>query len=323
MPELRTGTISLWRQLSPVLAVFRLAPEAGLRFPAYEAGQYVALRREGCRLTRRVLEPDGRPRYLPDLDGFGRQKRGPVTHAYSVASAPLETERAGHLEFVVALEISDGLGRFTESLFDMEPREGAELRYVERFAGDFTLSRRAAGFPHALLVASGTGVAPFASMVRQLDQEAAVGRPVPWRVTLVFANRTAPELAFHEELAAIAAARRFDFLYLPSVSRPGAGDSSLGRGRANNLLRHLLGLPLREEEDLQEAKKGSADVSAPTAALERAVRPQLPAAVDPEALRARLVPARTVVLTCGNPSAMSDVRRVAERQAMRFEQEEW
>ncbi len=40
MPETRTGTIARWRQLSPLLAVFRLSPQAPLRFPAYEAGQY-------------------------------------------------------------------------------------------------------------------------------------------------------------------------------------------------------------------------------------------------------------------------------------------
>jgi ferredoxin-NADP reductase len=325
MPETRTGTISLWRQLSPVLAVFRLAPEPGHRFPAYQAGQYIALRREKCRLTRRVTAPDGRPRYLPDLDEHGRQKRGPVAHAYSVASPPFRTDLEGYLELFVALEISDGLGRFTESLFDMEPRQGGELRYVERIAGDFTLARRAAGVPHALLVASGTGIAPFASIVRQLDHEAAQGRVVPWRVTLLFANRTAPELAFHDEFAGIAAARRFDFAYVPAVSRPrdGADGSGVGQGRVGNLLRHVLALPLREEEDLQEALRSGADARVATTALERATRPQLPAGVDPVALRARIEPTQTVILTCGNPAVMADVREVAERRSIRFEREEW
>jgi len=325
MPETRTGTISLWRQLSPVLAVFRLAPEPGHHFPAYQAGQYIALRRENCRLTRRVTGPDGRPRYLPDLDEHGRQKRGPVAHAYSVASPPYRTEREGCLELFVALEVSDGLGRFTESLFDMEPRQGGELRYVERIAGDFTLARRAAGVPHVLMVASGTGIAPFASMVRQLDHEAALGRAVPWRVTLLFANRTVPELAFHDEFAAIAAARRFDFAYVAAVSRPkGEGDGGgVGRGRAGNLLRHVLCLPLREEEDLQEARQAGADLRLATAALERATRPQLPAGVDAAALRARIDPSQTVILTCGNPAVMADVRQVADGRSIRFEREEW
>lgn len=324
MPALRTGTILAWRQLSPLLATFRLGPEGGARFPSYEAGQYIALRRESCRLTRRVAGPDGRSRYVPDLDDCGRQKRGPVTHAYSIASAPSRTESTGELEFLVVLEVADALGRFTEALFDPEQREGETLGYLEHTAGDFTLARRAAGVPHVLMVATGSGLGPFASMVRQLDHDAAVGLPVPWSVTLLFGNRSPGELAFHDEFSAIASARRLDFAYLPTVSRPDDGClPALGRGRATNLLRHVLGFPMAEEERLEEARAKGADTKVAAAALEGAVRPRLPAEADPEALRARLDPERTVVLTCGNPAVMDDVRRVAERRSMRFEREEW
>jgi ferredoxin-NADP reductase len=261
---------------------------------------------------------------VPDLDERGRQKRGPVSHAYSIASSPRGTEREGFLEFLVVLEVADALGRFTEALFESDEREGETLGYFDRIAGDFTLARRAAGIPHVLMVATGTGLAPFASMVRQLDQDAAAGPPVPWSATLVFGNRTPRELAFHDELSAIAAARRFDFVYLPTVSRPDDGASlALGRGRATNLLRHVLGLPMAEEERLEEARATGADTTSAVAALDGAVQPQLPADADPGALRARLDPRRTVVLTCGNPLVMDDVRRVAERASMRFEREEW
>ncbi len=324
MPEYRSGTIGSWRQLSPMLAVFRLTPEGGRRFPAYEAGQYIALRRENCRLTRRIAGPDGRARYVPDLDPKGRQKRGPVMHPYSIASAPYETEGERYLEFLVVLEVASHLGRFTESLFEPDEREGESLGYVERVAGDFTLARRAASVSHVLMVATGTGLAPFASMLRQLRQEARGGRAVPWSVTLFFANRTAGELAFHAELAALAAERPFDFVYVPAVSRPTAGDDpALAQGRATSLLRHVVGLPLREEEELEEARAAGGDSTPAAAALDRATRPRLPEGIDPEDLRRRLDPARTVVLTCGNPSAMDDVRRVADRTGMRFEREEW
>jgi ferredoxin-NADP reductase len=324
MPENRVGTIVAWRQLSPMLATFRLAPPDGLRFPAYEPGQYIALRRENCRLTRRITAPDGRPRYVPDLDAHGRQKRGPVTHAYSIASAPSETARDGRLEFLVVLEVADALGRFTESLFEPEQREGEALGYVERTAGDFTLPRRAASVPHVLMVATGTGLAPFRSMVRELDHLALGGRPVPWAVTLFYANRTPPELAFHDELATIAGARRFDFVYVPSVSRKSAAPlPAVGEGRASNLLRHVVGLPTREEEVLAEARAEGADAGGAATAAERATAPRLPAGIDPGALRARLDPTRTVVLTCGNPNAMDDIRRVASHLGARFEREEW
>jgi ferredoxin-NADP reductase len=324
MPAIRTGTITVWRQLSPVLATFRLAPQEGHRFPSYEAGQYIALRRDDCRLTRRVSGPDGGTRFVPDLDSAGRQKRGTVTHAYSIASAPYQTERHDLLEFLVVLEVASTLGRFTESLFDMEPREGSEMRYVERIVGDFTLARRARGVAHVVMVATGTGLAPLVSMVRQVDHDATVGRPVP-RLTLFFTNRTRPELAFHEELAALADAGHFDFVYVPTVSRPGdeQGREAIGRGRANNVLRMVLGLPMAEEETLEEARRAGRDTAALEEALGRAVAPQLPPGIDLAALQGRLNPASTVVLTCGNPRGMQDVRRAAGGLGIRVEQEEW
>ena len=325
MPEIRTGTVTVWRQLSPVLASFRLAPQKRHRFPSYEAGQYMALRREDCRLTRRVSGPDGRTRFLPELDESGRQKRGPVTHAYSIASAPFQTERDKYVEFLVVLEMASTLGRFTESLFDMDPREGGEMRYVERIVGDFTLARRVGAADHVLMVATGTGLAPLLSMVRQIDHDASAGRPAPARVTLFFANRTRPELAFHEELATIASAGCFDFVYVPTVSRPGdeQGRETIGRGRANNVLRLALGLPMAEEEALEEARQAGRDTEFLEEALTRAVAPQLPADVELAEVRKRLDPSSTVLLTCGNPGAMQDVRRAAEGVGIRVEQEEW
>jgi ferredoxin-NADP reductase len=324
MPDVRTGTITEWSQLSPVLARFRLAPERGHPFPSYEAGQYMALRREDCRLTRRVKGPDGRPRYLPDLDETGRQKRGPVTHVYSLASAPFQTEAEGYVEFLVVLELASTLGRFTESLFDLNPRRGSSMRYVERIVGDFTLARRRGEASGVVMVAMGTGIAPLVSMIRQVDHAAGLGREVV-PVTLFYANRTWHELAFHRELVEIAAARRFDFTYVPSVSRPGdeQGKETVGRGRANNVFRMALGLPMAEEEALQEAQGGGGAARELEAAAARAVPPHLPRDLDPAALRSRMDPASTVVLMCGNPRAMQDVRRAGERVGLRVEREEW
>jgi ferredoxin-NADP reductase len=315
MAERRTGSIRGWRQLSPVLALFRLQPAEGTRFPSYKAGQYIALRRDDCRLTKKVTDEGGRVRYVPDLDEMGRQKRGPVTHSYSISSAPFETERDGHLEFYVVLEISptDALGRLTETLFSLDPRDGQRVDYVDRIAGDFTLDKRAADFESVLLVGTGTGLAPFAAMVKQLDHEASHGKPPPFRVTLLHANRTLSELAYHEDLQAIEAARRFDFAYVPSVSRPDprASDDGLGRGRANNLLRSVFELPLKEEEDGDPR------------AIEAAVRPVLPPRLPRAELRRRLEPAKSVLLTCGNPASMADIKRVADAVGMRFEKEDW
>jgi ferredoxin-NADP reductase len=325
MAEIKTGTVVAWKQLSPVLALFRLMPEKGSPFPRYKPGQYMALRRESCRLTRRVVGQDGRPQFVPNLDESGRQKVGPVTHSYSISSAPFETEQVGHLEFYLVLEIdSEGHpGRLTESLFRIRPEGDDQLEYVNRIVGEFTLDKRTVGFRNVLLVGTGTGLAPFASMMKQLHQEPAQDGV---RFTLLHANRTREELGYHEELEAIEASRGFDFLYVPSVSRPAARDledPTLGAGRANNVLRHIFGMPLKEEEDVRQAEAEGGDVAAARGSLERAVRPALPRRVPLARLRERLEPAQTVILTCGNPLLMADIKRVADAHSIRFEKEDW
>ena len=68
------------------------------------------------------MDGQGRARYAPDLDEQGRQKRGAVTHSYSISSAPCETKEQGWLEFYVVLEKGDAEypGRLTESLAGSE-----------------------------------------------------------------------------------------------------------------------------------------------------------------------------------------------------------
>lgn len=306
MPEVKPGRIVEWRQLSSRLSLFRLLAPDGERFPAYQAGQYIALRRDDCLLTRKVRDETG-IRYVPDLDEQGKQKRGPVTHSYSIASAPFETARDNYLEFYVVLEQGrDGvLGRFTESLFrGAGNHDNDRLAYVERIVGDFTLQKRAAGFEHVLMVGTGTGVAPFVSMVKQLDYEARNGTVPPARYTLLYGNRTLAELAYHQELMAIERSKTFDFVYVPSVSRPTASDQespAIGAGRANNLLRSVLGLPLKDP----------AALAAPP--LHRPLG----------LLQERIVPSQTVILSCGNPQGMADIAEIASRTGMRFEKEDW
>src|SRR5205823_14407850 len=217
-----------------------VGPE-GAFFPPYEPGQYIALRREDCLLTRKVKEGN-EIRYVPDVDEAGVQKRGTVTHSYSISSAPFETTAGNYLEFYVVLERDrEGvLGRFTESLFrGVETHTNERLAYLERIVGDFTLAKRAKGFEHVLMVGTGTGLAPFVAMIKQLQFEAASsGRPLV-RYTLLHTNRTFEELAYHRELQEIEASGALDFVYVPTVSRPDArdlADPRIGTGRANNLL---------------------------------------------------------------------------------------
>ncbi len=328
MAELKVGTAIDQQKLSPVLETFRLKPQSGTRFPEYLAGQYIALRRDRCRLTKKVVGPEGEVRYVPDLDASGQQKIGPVTHSYSIASAPFETREHGALEFYVVLEkAEDGtLGRLSSSFFEMGPPADDKVTYVDRITGNFTLTKAANGFDSVLLVGTGTGLAPFVSMVKELDHEASRGRVDSVKYTLLHTNRTYEELAYHQELLDIEASQRFDFVYVASVSRPAERDledSRMGRGRANNLLRHMFGMPVKEEEELEAAIARGEDASRAKAALARTVAPALPRHLSRNDLMKRLDPSRSVLLTCGNPSSMEDIKHVADTHRIKFEKEDW
>lgn len=304
--KMKSGRIKEWRQLSSNLAAFQLVAEDGGGFPSYEAGQYIALRRDDCLLTKKLNE-GGEIRYVPDIGQDGEQKRGPVTHSYSIASSPYESAEGNLLEFYVVLDqqAQGPPGRFTESLFRVQNGGDDRLDYFDRIVGDFTLAKRAAGFEHVLMVATGTGLAPFRSMIKQLHFEAKRNAAPQMRFTLMHTNRTYQELGYHSELLEIEDSKSFDFVYVPSVSRPSSrdrDDPALGAGRANNLLRKIFALPAREST---------------------AVPPELPRTRPLEMLRERIDPVHTVVLSCGNPDGMSDIAWVAEQTGMRFEKEDW
>lgn len=327
MAERRIARIVSWRNLSSNLAIFRMVPENGSRFPEYRPGQYIAIGRDDCRLTRKIVV-DGKLHALPDLDEGGRQKIGPVTHSYSIASAPFETHQERHLEFYLVLE-RDGEGhpgRLTESLFRMNREIDSKVHYLDRVQGDFTLERRADGCTDVLLVGTGTGMAPFVSMVKQQSHEAASGREIKTRYTLIHVSRTFEELGYYEEFREIERKGNFDFLYIPAVSRPTALDREnefLGTGRANNILRMIFELPLMEDEDLRRIQSEGREESLALAALERVVRPELPRRLQLNALRDRLNSEGLVLLSCGNPHSLDDMEKVAKLNRIRFEREEW
>ena len=157
-------------------------------------------------------------------------------------------------------------------------------------------------------------------MVKQLDHEAARGRRDDGvRYTLFHANRTFDELAYHEELLAIEDAGRFDFV-LRALGEPAHGRRPRGpapgrRAAATTCCATSSGMPLRRRRSCGRPRRAAATWRRHGAALERAVQPGAARATSPRgAARAAATRPTTVILTCGNPSSMADIKRIAERE---------
>lgn len=125
----------------------------------------------------------------------------PITRAYSLASVP------GGNRFELCLNrVQDG--NLSPHLFDMQPGESIAMKGP---VGTFVW-RRPVG--RSLLVATGTGIAPFRGM---LLHELAQPNDAP--VALLFGARYPQGLCYREELDRLTAAYpRFQFV--PTVTRP-------------------------------------------------------------------------------------------------------
>ena len=325
----KVATVSYKRDLSSILTIFRLMPADGCAFPPSKAGQYIALRRDDCKLTKKMgVGDDGVPVYEPTLDDTGQQKVGPVAHSYSIASAPWEQEEHRYLEFYVVLEVikKGEFGRLSSVFMNLDPDATNEVTYFDRITGSFTLDQRTANCENILMVGTGTGLAPFIAMAKQLHHEAANSRGDGRKYTLLHTNRTYEELAYHQDLLDMERSGKLDFVYVPTVSRPtqrDVDDNGMGIGRANNVLRHMFDLPMKEEEVLAAAKAGKSDLARAEAGMKRTPKPELPKHVSRTALRERLDPTKTVILTCGNPWSMADIEETANRNHIKYEMEEW
>jgi NAD(P)H-flavin reductase len=164
-------------------AVFRLVDPPALSFAP---GQYVTVR-------------------VPDSAG------DPQTRAFSIASEPAD---GGRLVLVAKL-LPGGLS----SAFFRSLRPGADVLFEAPF-GKFALCPER-GRP-ALFVATGTGIAPFRSMIRHLLLTERTTRPM----TLLFGVRREEDLFWTEDFEKLARSHP-NFRVVSTLSQP----SSTWRGR--------------------------------------------------------------------------------------------
>jgi len=189
------GRITYRENLTPDLAIIRVEQADGSEVPDFKAGQFVAL----------GLKVDGDDK---------------ITYrAYSLASPPEEKK---HFEFYVKWATEPVMGKFTSTLFKLG--QGDSL-YWRKPAGLFTIEdRKADGTPETrrlILVASGTGLAPFVSYALHLKIAGSKRE-----IVLLHGAKYAQELGYRDVLERMAAGNS-NFKYLPTVSRP---DHQLSQG---------------------------------------------------------------------------------------------
>lgn len=156
-----------------------------------------------------------------------------IARAYSIVS----TANDDHLEFL-SIHVPDG--PLTSRLAHV--REGETVWVNTKATGSLTVGHVKPG-RNLYMIATGTGLAPFVSLVRGSEVFDAFER-----VILVHSVRTVKELAYREELEGRAGER---FLYVPTVTREPFETPERGADlfRNGELARRLGLAPVDMEQD--------------------------------------------------------------------------
>jgi len=172
-------------------------------------------------ITLRLLEPTQIEFKAGQFISFEVVKEGlkfPLVRPYSIASPPSQRERVALL-----LNLIPG-GPASTFLFGL--KEGDEIRFTGP-AGSFYLRDDPAR--DFLFVATGTGIAPFRSMLLTLFE-----RGTSRAVTLYWGLRSQRDLYYQDELETLARAHP-NFSFLTTLSRPEDGWKG-ARGRVTRLV---------------------------------------------------------------------------------------
>ena len=222
------ATLLTREDLTEALSIVRVRPDSG-RVPVFVPGQFLRL---------------GLPRDPAEAGAEGRPVRKPgrvryTRRAYSIASSPNETEAAEF--FVVRIEE----GQLTPKLWEIEP--GGRLWMDDTAKGEFNMDVAPTG-KDLVMVSTGTGIAPFVSMLRTFRGQ---GR---WRrFVLINGARYAADLGYGDELRAAVSADPSVY-YIPLATREVEGSAWTGlRGRVQAALEpatyeRLVGAPLDPAE---------------------------------------------------------------------------
>lgn len=189
------AVITARHEVAPGLIVIRVAPD-GWRLPEFTPGQFAVLglpqEAPRCELADPLEDVLPKPGAL-------------IRRAYSIASSSVSRE---YLELYITMVRS---GSLTPRLYALEV--GDRLWLGPKISGRFTLDEVPAE-ANLVLVATGTGLAPYMSMLRTM-----LPGTEPRRIAVLLGARHSWDLGYQAELMALDA-RSEDFFFIPIISRP-------------------------------------------------------------------------------------------------------
>ena len=187
------ATVTMRYEINHGLLVLQVSPDEEMA--AFSAGQYTILGLPSTAPRHHTADAEDAP---ADPDKI-------IKRAYSIASS---SQQGRYFEFFVAMVRS---GALTPRLFALD--QGDRVFLGRRIVGMFTLDD-VTDDKDVVLVATGTGLAPYISMLRSRYRFGEDRRTV-----VVHGSRVSYDLGYRSELEGLAA--RYDsFHYLPVIDQP-------------------------------------------------------------------------------------------------------
>ncbi len=179
-------------QVSPIMKIIRVKPD-GWTLPEYKAGQFVALglHASASRCADATAEKN---EFAPDKL---------IKRAYSIASSSTQN----FVEFYITLVKS---GALTPRIFDL--KLGDKIWMGKKATGMFTLSEIDEN-KNVILIATGTGVAPYMSMLRSnaLQRKG--------KIMVIHGAANSWDLGYSSELTLLESMAN-NFSYHPTITEP-------------------------------------------------------------------------------------------------------
>jgi ferredoxin--NADP+ reductase len=180
-------------EINPQLLIMRVRPDTGLF--DFKPGQFGVLGLLGSAPRIEDSQPEDTPAEPDKI----------IRRAYSIASSSLERR---YVEFYLTLVTS---GSLTPRLFALA--HGDRVFLGPKASGIFTLDK-VAPEKAVILIATGTGLAPYISMLRTM-----LVNDSRRRFVVLHGARYSWDLGYRGELETLARLRP-NFTYLPSITRP-------------------------------------------------------------------------------------------------------